>query len=96
MPTTQRSLRSADTVAAASLIQPEARPAIEAAARRYAIAITPAMQALIERPDDPIGRQFIPDPAELIPRHTKPRIQSPTMRCRPSKGLCTAIRIARC
>ena len=24
------------------------------------------MQALIERPDDPIGRQFIPDPAELV------------------------------
>ncbi len=33
--------------------------------RRYAIAISPAMQALIERPDDPIGLQFIPDPAEL-------------------------------
>ncbi len=34
-------------------------------AARYAIAITPAMQRLIETPDDPIGRQFIPDPAEL-------------------------------
>ena len=33
---------------------------------RYAVAITPAMRALIEQPDDPIGRQFIPDPAELV------------------------------
>ena len=34
--------------------------------QRYAVAISPAMQALIERPDDPIGLQFIPDPAELV------------------------------
>jgi lysine 2,3-aminomutase len=33
---------------------------------RYAVAITPAMRALIERPDDAIGLQFIPDPAELV------------------------------
>ncbi len=35
-------------------------------AERYAIAIPPAFAALIERPDDPIGRQFVPDPAELV------------------------------
>ena len=34
--------------------------------QRYAVAISPAMQALIEQPDDPIGLQFIPDPAELV------------------------------
>jgi lysine 2,3-aminomutase len=33
--------------------------------RRYAVAITQAIRALIRQPDDPIGRQFIPDPAEL-------------------------------
>jgi lysine 2,3-aminomutase len=66
MPASQRSLRTADALAAAGLIGPDARPAIDAVACRYAIAVTPAMQALIERPDDPIGLQFIPDPAELI------------------------------
>ncbi len=43
-----------------------ARPALMQVAAHYAIAITPAMQALIGTPDDPIGRQFIPTPAELI------------------------------
>ena len=33
---------------------------------RYAVAIPPALQALIATPDDPIGRQFVPDPAELV------------------------------
>ncbi len=66
MSASQRSLRTADALAAAGLIEPDARPAIDAVARRYAIAVTPAMQALIERRDDPIGLQYIPDPAELI------------------------------
>jgi lysine 2,3-aminomutase len=37
-------------------------------AAKYAVAITPAMAALIERgdPEDPIARQFVPDPAELV------------------------------
>jgi lysine 2,3-aminomutase len=41
---------------------------LDAVARRYAIAITPAMAALIDRADraDPIARQFVPDAAELI------------------------------
>ena len=42
-----------------------ATPAIEAVGRRYAIGITREMQALIGHPDDPIGRQFVPDVAEL-------------------------------
>jgi lysine 2,3-aminomutase len=66
MAASQRSLRTADELAATGLIKPDARPVIDAVALRYAIAITPAMRALIERPDDPIGLQFIPDPAELI------------------------------
>jgi lysine 2,3-aminomutase len=62
----QHTLRTADALAATGLIAPAARDAIAAVERRYAIAVTPAMRALIRHPDDPIGRQFIPDPAELI------------------------------
>jgi lysine 2,3-aminomutase len=59
-------LRSSEDLIAAGLIAPGDAAGVEAVAARYAIAITPAVSALIERPDDPIGRQFIPDPAELI------------------------------
>jgi len=59
-------LRSADALVGAGLIEPDARDAVAAVERRYAVAITAAMHALITRPDDPIGRQFIPDPAELL------------------------------
>ena len=58
-------IRTASHLAAAGLISPTAVPALDAVGRRYAVAITPAIRALIEAPDDPIGRQFIPDPAEL-------------------------------
>ncbi len=59
-----RTLRDADALAAAGLVT--SRDAVAAVTARYAMAITPAMQALIGHPDDPIGRQFIPDPAELV------------------------------
>ncbi|HUB11026.1 MAG TPA: lysine-2,3-aminomutase-like protein [Acetobacteraceae bacterium] len=59
-------LRTTDALMNAGLIGAAARDAVGAVEQRYAIAITPAMRALIEHPDDPIGRQFIPDPAELI------------------------------
>ena len=49
-------------LAAAGLIPHDAVAGVARVERRYAVAIPPAMQALIERPDDPIGRQFIPDP----------------------------------
>lgn len=39
---------------------------LRAVTERYAVAITPAMRALIVDPDDPIGRQFVPHPDELI------------------------------
>ena len=48
------------------MIAPGAEAAVAAVETRYAVAITPAMQDLIETPDDPIGRQFIPDPSELL------------------------------
>ncbi len=46
---------------------PDADAAIAAVAARYAVAITPAMEALInpDDPGDPIARQFLPDPREL-------------------------------
>ncbi len=58
-------LRSAEALAAAGLIAPEAVPTTAAVERRYAVAITPDLRALIKTPGDPIGRQFIPDTAEL-------------------------------
>src|SRR5258708_28985690 len=41
---------------------------LEKVAARYAVAVTPDMAALIDRndPDDPIARQFIPRPEELV------------------------------
>jgi lysine 2,3-aminomutase len=62
----QRSLRDTDALIAAGLVLPEARGALLAVEQRYAVAVSPAMRRLIQRPDDAIGRQFIPDPAELI------------------------------
>jgi len=59
-------LRSADALVAAGLIDPSARDAVAAVEHRYAIAVSPAMRALIQAADDPIARQFVPDPAELI------------------------------
>ncbi len=73
-----RTLRTADALVAAGLIAPAARDDAAAVAWRYAVAITPAMRALIAAGvaagaapgvaplDDPIGRQFLPDPAELV------------------------------
>ncbi len=58
-------LRSAHDLIAAGMLPDTRRAAIEAVAARYAIAIPPALRALIDAADDPIGRQFIPDPAEL-------------------------------
>ena len=60
------SLRTADALERAGLVDPADRHAVEAVARRYAVAITPAMRALIEHKDDAIGLQFIPSPAELV------------------------------
>ncbi len=64
--TEARTLRDADALVAAGLVAPGARDAVAAVERRYAVAVPAALRALIERPDDPIGRQFIPDPAELV------------------------------
>jgi lysine 2,3-aminomutase len=64
---TPRPLRSAPDLVAAGLI-PAAREAeIARVAERYALALTPALAALIDPADpaDPIARQFVPDAREL-------------------------------
>jgi lysine 2,3-aminomutase len=58
-------LRNADDLVAARLVAPADRDEIAAVEARYAVAIPPALQALIRTPDDPIGLQFVPDPSEL-------------------------------
>lgn len=60
-----RTIRDAAGLIAAGLAPEAAREALETVGARYAVAIPPALQALIEHPGDPIGRQFIPDAAEL-------------------------------
>jgi lysine 2,3-aminomutase len=64
---TSRTLRTPRELRDAGLIAPEQVPALDAVAARYAIAIPPALEALIDRndPHDPIARQFVPDAAEL-------------------------------
>jgi lysine 2,3-aminomutase len=61
-----RVLRTVESLIAAGLAPPTDRAALTDVAARYAVAVTPAMQALIEQPNDPIARQFIPDAAELV------------------------------
>src|ERR1700731_738018 len=68
---TAKTLRSMAQLQDAGLVAPSARGAdaatLEQVVARYAVAIPPAMAALIDRddPNDPIARQFVPDPAEL-------------------------------
>lgn len=62
-----RTLRTAEQLVEAGLVPGEGAETIGRVAARYAVAIPPAMAALIDREDpaDPIARQFVPDPAEL-------------------------------
>lgn len=62
----ERTITTAAGLVAAGLL-PAARLAdAEAVAKRYAIGVTPAVAALIENPDDPVGLQFLPRPEELV------------------------------
>lgn len=60
-------LRSASDLEAAGLVSPLERLGIEDVARRFSVAITPAMSELIEGPpdQDPIAAQFVPTAREL-------------------------------
>ena len=64
----RRVLHTTADLARAGLVEPDAIAALEAVAARYAIAITPAVAALIDPADplDPIGLQYLPSPEELI------------------------------
>lgn len=61
-------LASPKALAEAGLIGAESLPELEKVAARYAVALTPALAALIDPsdPNDPIARQFLPDARELI------------------------------
>ncbi|WP_062094231.1 MULTISPECIES: lysine-2,3-aminomutase-like protein [unclassified Caulobacter] len=63
-----KTLRDVRSLTEAGLVPSERLPALETVAARYAVTITPAMAALIETRDenDPIARQFIPSPEELV------------------------------
>ncbi len=60
-------LRTARDLAAANLIAPASIAALDAVARRYAVALSPHVESLIDPrdPADPIARQFVPNEAEL-------------------------------
>ncbi len=64
---TAGTLRQAAELLEAGLLAPDAMPMAEAVAARYAVAVTPAIAALIDpaAADDPIARQFLPDAREL-------------------------------
>ena len=63
-----RVLHTTADLARAGLVEADAVDALEAVAARYAIAVTPAVAALIDPadPSDPIGLQYLPSPEELI------------------------------
>jgi lysine 2,3-aminomutase len=63
-----RRLTSPEDLVEAGLAGSERLQEFEAVAKRYAIGLTPALAALVEPgdPADPIARQFVPDPRELI------------------------------
>ena len=64
---TRRTARNGPDLAAAGVIPPERIAEIDRVAERYAVAVTPDVVELIDPadPNDPIARQFVPDPAEL-------------------------------
>ncbi|NIX77693.1 lysine-2,3-aminomutase-like protein [Microvirga terricola] len=66
--TIARPLKTPKDLVEADLVEAEHLGDIARVAERYAIAITPAMTALIDRndPADPIALQFVPDAAELV------------------------------
>ena len=65
MNATPKTLRHLSELRQAGLAPPDQHAALAKVAAQYAVAITPAMAALIDRvdPHDPIARQLVPDPA---------------------------------
>jgi len=65
-----QTFRNISQLIESGLATPEERAVLEKVAARYAVALPPALAALIDRadPDDPIARQFVPGAAELDTR----------------------------
>lgn len=84
-----KSLRTADDLIEVGLLAPEHRAEVDAVAARYAVAITPAMAALIDPTDpaDPIARQFIPDARELMLTHEEREDPISDMKYSPVEGI---------
>jgi lysine 2,3-aminomutase len=61
-----KTLRSISALARIGLIRPEQRVELDTVSSRYAVAVTPDMVDAIEHADDPIARQFVPSPDELV------------------------------
>jgi len=59
-------MRTASDLVAACLLPADQQAAISGVAARYAIAVPAGLAALITEPNDPIGLQVLPDPAELV------------------------------
>jgi lysine 2,3-aminomutase len=61
-------LRTINSLVEAGLTAPAHTDALTRVAERYAVAITPHIAGLIDRadPTDPIARQFVPSPNELV------------------------------
>lgn len=61
-------LKSVEELIAAGLVAESERGALDRVAERYAVALTPTVQALIDATDpaDPIARQYVPRAAELV------------------------------
>jgi lysine 2,3-aminomutase len=76
-PAARASLRDLGGLARVGLIAPRQAEALAPVAARYAVGVTPAMTALIDRndPADPIGAQFLPHADEL--RHTPQELADP-------------------
>ncbi|WP_239014615.1 lysine-2,3-aminomutase-like protein [Archangium violaceum] len=62
-----RRIRTVAALVARNMVVPEDQPALEAVASRFSIAVTPSIAEQIKglAGNDPIGRQFVPSPAEL-------------------------------
>ncbi|GGC38535.1 lysine 2,3-aminomutase [Siccirubricoccus deserti] len=67
-PPLARTLRSAEDLHAAGLLPEAAMAGVTAVSTRYSIAVTPGVAALIDPADpaDPIARQYLPHPDELV------------------------------
>ena len=61
----RKSVRTVPQLGESHLVESDRAAALQQVAARYAVAITPAIADLIEHPDDPIARQFVPDIREL-------------------------------